>query len=106
MDHTNIPAIEGGQPVRQTKLYYSHQYIDQADIDAAVAVLKSDYLTTGPHIEECEEKLCRVTGAKYAVLCSNGTAALHIACMAAGLGAGVELITTPSTFAASANCGG
>ena len=104
MDHTNIPAIEGGQPVRQTKLYYSHQYIDQADIDAAVAVLKSDYLTTGPHIEECEEKLCRVTGAKYAVLCSNGTAALHIACMAAGLGAGDELITTPITFAASANC--
>ena len=104
MNTNRLPAIEGGQPVRETKLYYSHQYIDQADIDAAVSVLKSDYLTTGPHITECEEKLCRVTGAKYAVLCSNGTAALHMACMAAGLGNGDELITTPITFAASANC--
>ncbi len=99
-----LPAIEGGQPVRETKLYYSHQYIDAADIDAAVSVLKSDYLTTGPHIAECEEKLCRVTGARYAVLCANGTAALHMACLAAGLGEGDELITTPITFAATANC--
>lgn len=99
-----LPAAAGGRPVRENKLYYSHQYIDQNDIDAAVAVLKSDYLTTGPHITECEEKLCRVTGAKYAVLCANGTAALHMACMAAGLGEGDELITTPITFAASANC--
>ena len=67
-------------------------------------VLKSDYLTCGPKIGELEEKLCQVTGAKYAVACSNGTAALHIACMAAGIGAGDEVITTPITFAASANC--
>lgn len=99
-----LPAIEGGTPVRTTRLYYSHQYIDEADIDAAVEVLKSDYLTTGPHITDCEAKLCEVTGAKYAVLCSNGTAALHIACMAAGIGSGDEVITTPITFAASANC--
>jgi dTDP-4-amino-4,6-dideoxygalactose transaminase len=99
-----IPAILGGVPVRKKKLYYAHQYIDQADIDAVVNVLKSDYLTCGPHIDAVEEKLCRVTGAKYAVVCANGTAALHIACLAAGVGPGDEVITTPITFAASANC--
>ncbi|MCI2049878.1 MAG: UDP-4-amino-4,6-dideoxy-N-acetyl-beta-L-altrosamine transaminase [Lachnospiraceae bacterium] len=99
-----IPAILGGIPVRDTKLYYAHQYIDQDDIDAVEAVLRSDYLTCGPAIPSCEKKLCEVTGAKYAVLCANGTAALHIACMAAGVGPGDEVITTPMTFAASANC--
>ncbi len=99
-----IPAFCGGTPVRDTKLFYGHQYIDEADIQAVVDVLKSDYLTCGPKIGELEEKLCQVTGAKYAVACSNGTAALHIACMAAGIGAGDEVITTPITFAASANC--
>lgn len=98
------PAVAGGTPVREKKLYYSHQYIDEADIAAVVDVLKSDYLTTGPHIASCEKKLCEVTGARYAVLCASGTAALHIACMAAGLGEGDEVITTPVTFAASANC--
>jgi len=99
-----LPAFAGGTPVRDKKLYYSHQYIDEKDIAAVVDVLKSDYLTTGPHITKCEEKLCRVTGAKHAVLCANDTAALHMAVMAAGLGPGDELITTPITFAASANC--
>lgn len=96
--------MAGGTPVRGSRLYYSHQYIDQADIDAVVGVLRSDYLTTGPQIAACEAKLCAITGARYAVLCANGTAALHMACMAAGLGPGDELITTPITFAASANC--
>ena len=100
----NKPAILGGTPVRDTKLYYGHQYIDEADIQAVVDVLKSDYLTCGPKITELEEKLCRITGAKYAVVCSNGTAALHMACMAAGVEPGDEAITTPITFAASANC--
>ena len=99
-----MPAILGGEPVRDTRLYYSHQDINEDDIRAVVDVLKSDYLTTGPHIASAEKKLCEVTGAKYAVLCSNGTAALHIACMAAGIGKGDEVITTPITFAASANC--
>lgn len=99
-----LPVFAGGTPVRNKKLYYSHQYIDEADIRAVEEVLRSDYLTTGPHITECEEKLCRVTGAKHAVLCSNDTAALHMAVMAIGLGPGDELITTPITFAASANC--
>ena len=100
----DIPAIEGGKPVRESKLYYGHQYLDEADYKAVEAVLKSDYLTCGPKIEELEQKLCKLTGAKHAVVCSNGTAALHIAAMAAGLREGDELITTPITFAASANC--
>ena len=98
------PAICGGTPVRDTKIFYGHQYLDQADYDAVLNVLKSDYLTCGPKIGELEAKLCEITGAKYAVACSNGTAALHMASMAAGIGAGDELITTPITFAASANC--
>ncbi len=98
------PAICGGNPVRDTKIFYGHQYIDDADIQAVVDVLKSDYLTCGPKITELEEKLCRITGAAYAVVCSNGTAALHMACQAAGVEEGDEVITTPITFVASANC--
>jgi len=100
----NKPAIEGGTPVRDKKIYYGHQYLDDKDYEAVLDVLKSDYLTCGPKIDELEDKLCKLTGAKYAVVCSNGTAALHMAAMAAGLGKGDELITTPITFAASANC--
>lgn len=100
----NKPAIEGGTPARETKIYYGHQYIDDADIQAVVEVLKSDNLTCGPKIRELEDRLCEVTGAKYAVVCSNGTAALHMAAMAAGIKEGDEVITTPITFAASANC--
>lgn len=98
------PAIEGGTPVRETKLFYGHQYIDDADVKAVSEVLVSDYLTCGPKITELEQRLCALTGAKYAVMCSNGTAALHIAALAAGVGEGDEVITTPITFAASANC--
>lgn len=98
------PAIAGGSPVRDTKLFYGHQYIDDADVKAVSEVLVSDYLTCGPKVTELEERLCKLTGAKYAVACSNGTAALHMAAMAAGVGSGDELITTPITFAASANC--
>lgn len=89
--------------MRETPIYYGHQYIDDADIKAVVDVMKQD-LTCGPKIRELEEKLCRITGARYAVVCSNGTAALHIAALAAGVGEGDEVITTPITFAASANC--
>lgn len=98
------PAAAGGMPVRNTKIFYGHQYLDEADYQAVLDVLKSDYLTCGPKIEELEKKLCEITGAKYAVAVSNGTAALHIACLAAGIGEGDEVITTPITFAASANC--
>lgn len=99
----NKPAIEGGTPVRTKTIYYGHQYIDEADIEAVSKVLMQD-LTCGPKIAELESKLCKITGAKYCVACSNGTAALHIACMAAGVTKGDEVITTPITFAASANC--
>lgn len=98
------PAIEGGKPVRETPIFYGHQYIDEADIQAVTEVLRSDYLTCGPKIGELERKLCALTGAKYAVVCANGTAALHIAALSAGVGEGDEVITTPVTFAASANC--
>lgn len=100
----NKPAIEGGVPARETKIYYGHQYIDDADVQAVVEVLKYGDLTCGPKIKELEDKLCMLTGAKYAVVCSNGTAALHMAALAAGVGEGDEVITTPITFAASANC--
>lgn len=97
-------AIFDGKPVRESKLSYGRQYIDDNDIQSVTEVLKSDFLTCGPKIAELEKKLCEVTGAKYAVAVSNGTAALHLACLAIDLQPGDELITTPITFAASANC--
>ena len=90
--------------LRKTYLPYGKQWIDEDDIKAVVDVLKGDYLTTGPTISAFEQKIAEYVGAKYAVAFSNGTAALHGACFAAGIGAGVEVITTPITFAASANC--
>lgn len=83
---------------------YGKQTIEQDDIQAVVDVLKSDFLTTGPKIAEFEQTVADYVGAKYAVAISNGTSALHAACFAAGIGPGDEVITTPLTFAASANC--
>lgn len=97
-------AINGGIPVRETKIYYGKQWIDENDIYAVDEVLRSDYVTCGPKTQELERSLEQYTGAGHAVAVSNGTAALHCACMAAGIGAGDEVITTPLTFAASANC--
>ncbi len=97
-------AIFGGEPVRTTPLNYGRQYIDEADIQAVVETLKSDALTCGPKIEELEATICQITGAKYCVAVSNGTAALHIAAMAANIQTGDEVITSSITFAASANC--
>ncbi|MCI9559130.1 UDP-4-amino-4,6-dideoxy-N-acetyl-beta-L-altrosamine transaminase [Candidatus Ventrimonas sp. KK005] len=97
-------AIDGGIPVRDSKLFYGHQFIEQEDIEAVEDVLKSSYLTCGPYVEKMETALKQYTGAKYAVAVSSGTAALHCACLAAGIGPGDEVITTPLTFAASANC--
>ena len=97
-------AIHGGKPVRDKKIFYGHQYLDDADVQAVVNVLKSDFLTCGPNIPSLEKALCDLTGAKYCIAISNGTAALHVACLAAGVGPGDEVITTPITFAASANC--
>lgn len=89
---------------------YGRQTISEEDIQAVAEVLRSDFLTTGPMVERFEESLCSFLGVKYAVAIANGTAALHAACHAAGIGPGDEVITTPLTFAASANavlyCGG
>jgi len=101
---TQTLAINGGVPVRATYLPYGRQSIDEADIAAVVEVLRSDWLTTGPKVGEFEEAFSERVGAKYAVSVSSGTAALHAAAFAAGLSAGDQAITTPLTFAATANC--
>ncbi len=90
--------------MRDTYLPYGKQWIDDADIETVVNILKSDYLTTGPNIIDFEQNVANYVGAKFAVAFSNGTAALHGATFAAGIGEGDEVITTSLTFAASANC--
>ena len=97
-------AIHGGTPVREKLLPYGRQSLDDADVQAVVEVLKSDWLTTGPKIGEFEERFAAWVGARHAVSFSSGTAALHGAAFAAGLGPGDEAITTPMTFCATANC--
>ena len=97
-------AIFGGKPVRENPIFYGRQYIDQDDIDAVVETLRGDLITCGPKVTALEQKLCEVTGAKYAVVVSNGTAALHLAALAAGLKPGDEAIVSSITFAASSNC--
>lgn len=97
-------AILGGAPVRETPIHYGRQYIDQTDIDAVTEALQSPALTGGPRITRLEEKLCEVTGARFAVAVSNGTAALHLAAMAAGFQPEDEVIVSSITFAASSNC--
>ncbi|MEO1067893.1 MAG: UDP-4-amino-4,6-dideoxy-N-acetyl-beta-L-altrosamine transaminase [Cyanobacteria bacterium J06638_6] len=84
---------------------YGRQDISQQDIDAVVAVLKSDWLTQGPAIAQFEQAVADYCGVTYAVAVSSATAALHIACLAAELGPGDHLWTSPNTFVASANCG-
>lgn len=88
-----------------TFIPYGRQSIDDADIAAVEAVLRSDWLTQGPAIAAFEEELARRASARHAVAVCNATAALHIACVAAGLGPGDRLWTVPNTFVASANCG-
>ena len=97
-------AIFGGTPVRETPIYYGRQCIEQDDIDAVIDTLRSDLITCGPRVAGLEKAICRVTGARYAVAVSNGTAALHLAAMAAGFGEGDEVIVSSITFAASSNC--
>ena len=97
-------AIHGGSPIRKTLLPYGHQSIEEEDIRAVVETLRSDWLTTGPKVAEFEEKIAAFVGAKHAVSFTSGTAALHAAAFAAGLGPGDEAITSPMTFAATANC--
>ncbi len=83
---------------------YGRQWIDENDIQAVAEVLRTDWITQGPKVEEFEKALSEHCGTKYAVAVNSGTAALHIACLAAGIGSGDEVITSPNTFVASANC--
>lgn len=91
-------------PAPSDIISYGRQYIDDDDIAEVVEALKSSSLTQGPKVQEFESALCRLTGAAYAVVVNSGSAALHLACLAAGVGPGDEVITSPNTFIASANC--
>lgn len=97
-------AIHGGRPVRDTLLPYGHQWIDEEDIAAVVEVLRSDWITTGPKVAEFEQAFADFVGAREAVAVSSGTAALHAAMYALGIGPSDEVIVPPMTFAATANC--
>jgi len=97
-------AIEGGRPVRASMLPYGRHCVDEADIAAVVAALRSDWLTTGPIVDEFETAFAKAVDVPHAVAVSSGTAALHAAAFAASIGPGDEVITTPLTFAATANC--
>lgn len=96
-------AIDGGAPIRDTLLPYGRQVIDEADIEAVVSVLRSVWVTTGPMVEAFERAFAGFVGAEHAVSVSSGTAALHTAMAALGVGPGDEVIVPPITFAATAN---
>jgi len=97
-------AIDGGKPVRKNLLPYGHQWIDETEIQAVIEVLRSDWLTTGPMVEEFERAFAEYVGIHEGVAVSNGTAALHAAMFALGIGPGDEVIVPAMTFAATANC--
>jgi len=97
-------AIEGGKPVRESFLPYGRQWVDEDDIQAIIGVLRSDWLTTGPMVEEFEKAFGETVHAKEAIAVSSGTAALHAAMYAIGIGPGDEVIVPAMTFAATANC--
>jgi len=99
-----ILAINGGAPTRTAMLPYGRQFVDDQDVQAVIEVLRSEWLTTGPRVAEFESAFAQFAGAKYAIAVSSGTAALHAAAFAAGIGPDDEVITTPMTFAATANC--
>ena len=96
-------ALHGGPPVRATLLPYGRQALEEEDVQAVAAVLRSAWLTTGPRVEAFERAVASVVGAAHAVAVSSGTAALHAAVFAAGITPGDEVIVPPLTFAASAN---
>lgn len=105
-------VVDEGEKMRRREsfLSYGKQWVTEEDIEAVINVLKSPFLTQGPKVREFEQKVADYVGVKYAVAFANGTAALHGACFAAGITEGDEVITTPITFAATANvvlyCGG
>jgi UDP-4-amino-4,6-dideoxy-N-acetyl-beta-L-altrosamine transaminase len=86
------------------KLPYGKQWINDADVKKVLEVLESDYLTTGPYVQEFENKFASTVGARYAVAVANGTAALHLAAKVLEVQSGSEVLTTPMSFAATSNC--
>jgi len=96
-------AIDGGRPVRATPLPYGRHAIEEEDVQAVVMALRSGWLTAGPQVPEFERAFARLAGARHAVAVSSGTAALHAAAFAAGVGPGDEVVVPALTFAASAN---
>jgi UDP-4-amino-4,6-dideoxy-N-acetyl-beta-L-altrosamine transaminase len=97
-------AIDGGHPIRATMLRYSTQAIDDTDRQAIDEVLRGEWLTTGPYVGRFENALCQLTGAAHAVAVNTGTAALHAAVDAVGIGQGDEVIVPAISFVASSNC--
>jgi len=97
-------ALDGGRPVRASLLKYATQCLDEDDRDAVASVLRGDWLTTGPTVAAFEQALCEYSGARGAVAVNTGTAALHAATCAAGVGPGNEVIVPAISFVASANC--
>ncbi|HVS36733.1 MAG TPA: UDP-4-amino-4,6-dideoxy-N-acetyl-beta-L-altrosamine transaminase [Gemmataceae bacterium] len=104
MTTLNHPVETTHVAVPLPPLPYSRQWLDEDDIDAVVRVLRGDWLTQGPVVGAFEKALAETCGARYAVAVSSGTAALHVACLAAGVGPGDVGVTSPITFVASANC--
>ena len=90
--------------MNNTIIPYGKQNITKEDIEVVIAALQSDYLTQGPRIKEFEDHFANYIGSKYAVAVSSGTAALHLCTLALGVQEGDKVITSPITFAASANC--
>jgi UDP-4-amino-4,6-dideoxy-N-acetyl-beta-L-altrosamine transaminase len=109
-DPETIERNDKGMKQPMKNIPYATQWIDDEDIEAVAAALRSSYLTQGPLVKEFEDKIAKYCGAKYAVAVNSGTSALHAACHAAGVNPGDEVITSPITFVASANavlyCGG
>jgi len=103
-------ALHGGAPVRPALLPYACHTVEEEDVEAVATALRSGWLTTGPRVEAFERAVASLVEAPHAVAVSSGTAALHAAVYAAGVGPGDEVVTSPLTFAASANavlyCGG
>jgi UDP-4-amino-4,6-dideoxy-N-acetyl-beta-L-altrosamine transaminase len=98
------PAIEGGKPVREDFLPYGIHWLDEEEIKEVISALKSNWITTGPKMRVFEENFKHYIGSKYAIAVNSGTAALHVSTSSIDINPGDEVITTPLTFVASANC--
>src|SRR5262245_44921701 len=100
----NPPEVSPDASRSPSALPYGRQWLDEDDLQAVLRVLRSDWLTQGPAVPAFEEALAGACGARHAVAVSSGTAALHLACLAVGVGPGDVGVTSPITFVASANC--